>query len=162
VRTGLPGAVVVVDHFHIVLLANTMLSQVRRRTTAELRGRRGRATDLEWQARRKLLRNREDLSSEQFAKMWNTLLDEGKIGQTLLTAWIARESLRNLWALQYLGPDTPSAPLAPSFVPFLTGLLRYALLVSAGHGERLEADLVRDPGLLLTGPAWAIAVGLYL
>jgi decaprenyl-phosphate phosphoribosyltransferase len=64
--------------------------------------------------------------------------------------------------LQYLGPDTPSAPLAPSFVPFLTGLLRYALLVSAGHGERLEADLVRDPGLLLTGPAWAIAVGVGL
>jgi hypothetical protein len=78
---------------------------------------RGRATDLVWQARRNLLRNREDLSSEQFAKMWNTLLDEGKIGQTVLTAWIAREFLRNLWAVQYLGPDTPSAPLAPSFVP---------------------------------------------
>jgi hypothetical protein len=24
----------------------------------------------------------------------------------------------------------------------------------------LEADLVRDPGLLLTGPAWAVAVGV--
>ncbi|MER5914250.1 ISL3 family transposase [Streptomyces sp. NPDC001982] len=105
VRTGLPGAVVVVDHFHVVQLANKMLSQVRRRTTAELRGRRGRATDPEWKTRRKLLRNREDLSAEQFAKMWNPLLGEGKIGQTLLTAWIAKESLRNLLALARTGAD---------------------------------------------------------
>ncbi|MFF3876601.1 ISL3 family transposase [Streptomyces sp. NPDC001978] len=47
IRTGLPDAIVVVDHFHIVQLANKMLSTVRRRTTAELRGRRGRATDPE-------------------------------------------------------------------------------------------------------------------
>jgi transposase len=99
VRTGLPDAIVVVDHFHVVQLANKMLSQVRRRTTAELRGRRGRASDPEWKARRRLLRNREDLSDEQFARMWNPLLGEGKIGQTLLTAWIAKESLRNLLAL---------------------------------------------------------------
>ncbi|MFI6118988.1 transposase [Streptomyces sp. NPDC051064] len=37
IRTGLPNAVVV-DHFHIVQLANKMLSLVRRRTTAEIRG----------------------------------------------------------------------------------------------------------------------------
>ncbi|MET8682010.1 transposase [Streptomyces sp. NPDC004647] len=78
--TGLPHATVVVDHFHVVQLANTMLSLVRRRTTAEIRGRRGRASDPEWKARRRLLRNREDLTDEQFAKMWNPLLDEGKIG----------------------------------------------------------------------------------
>ncbi|MEJ8632388.1 ISL3 family transposase [Streptomyces sp. MS2.AVA.5] len=99
IRTGLPDAIVVVDHFHVVQLANKMLSLVRRRTTAEIRGRRGRATDPEWKARRRLLRNREDLTDEQFAKMWNPLLDEGKVGQTLLTAWIAKESLRNLLAL---------------------------------------------------------------
>jgi len=42
--TGLADAVV--DHVHIVRFANKMLSLVRRRTTAEFRGRRG-ATDLE-------------------------------------------------------------------------------------------------------------------
>ncbi|MEU5002652.1 transposase [Streptomyces sp. NPDC021622] len=47
IRTGLPDAIVVVDHFPAVQLANTMLSLVRRRTTAELRGRRGRAADPE-------------------------------------------------------------------------------------------------------------------
>ncbi|MFI1569177.1 ISL3 family transposase [Streptomyces sp. NPDC020490] len=44
VRTSLRHATVVVDHFHVVQLANKMLSTVRRRTTAEIRGRRGRAT----------------------------------------------------------------------------------------------------------------------
>ncbi|MEW2051943.1 transposase [Streptomyces sp. NPDC005476] len=58
VRIGLPHATVVVDHFHVVQLANKMLSVVRRRTTATLRGRRGRTTDPEWKARRRLLRNR--------------------------------------------------------------------------------------------------------
>ncbi|WP_369333481.1 transposase [Streptomyces cahuitamycinicus] len=42
-RTGLPHATVVVDHFHVVQLANRMLSLVRRRTTAE------------WKARRRLV-----------------------------------------------------------------------------------------------------------
>ncbi|MGW7244479.1 transposase [Streptomyces sp. NPDC054804] len=53
-----------VDHFHVVRLANKRLSLVRRRTTAELRGRRGRAPDPEWKARRRLLRTREDLTDE--------------------------------------------------------------------------------------------------
>ena len=82
-----------------------MLSMVRRRTTAEMRGRRGRASDPEWKASRRLLRNREDLTDEQFATMWNTLLAEGTIGQTLLTAWIAKENLRNLLALARTGAD---------------------------------------------------------
>lgn len=64
VRTGLPHANVAVDHFHVVQLANKMLSMVRRRTTTEIRGRRGRATDPEWKARRRLLRNREDLTDD--------------------------------------------------------------------------------------------------
>lgn len=69
IRTGLHDATVVVDHFHVVQLANKMLYTVQRRTTAEICGRRGRAGDPEWKARRRLLRNREDLTDEQFAKM---------------------------------------------------------------------------------------------
>jgi hypothetical protein len=37
----------VVDHVHVVRFANKMMSLVRRRTTAEFRGRLGRVTDLE-------------------------------------------------------------------------------------------------------------------
>lgn len=47
IRIGVPHATIVVDHFHVVQLANKMLSMVRRRTTAETRGRRGRASDPE-------------------------------------------------------------------------------------------------------------------
>lgn len=59
---------------------------VRRCTTAESRGRRGWATDPGWKTRNRLLRNREDLTDEQFERMWNPLLDKGLIGQRLLTA----------------------------------------------------------------------------
>lgn len=47
--------------------------------------------------------NREDLTDEQFATMRNPLLAEGKIGRILLTAWIAKESLRNLLACARTG-----------------------------------------------------------
>ncbi|MFJ8719557.1 transposase [Streptomyces violaceus] len=40
-----------------------------------------------------------------FATMWNALLGEGPIGQTLLTAWIAKENLRNLLALARTSAD---------------------------------------------------------
>ena len=80
VRAGLPHTTVVVDHFHVVQLANKILNIVHRRTTATLRGRRGRATDPEWKARRRLLRNREDLTDQQFTRMWNALMDAGAIG----------------------------------------------------------------------------------
>ncbi|SQD93354.1 hypothetical protein FMEAI12_1040001 [Parafrankia sp. Ea1.12] len=54
VRTGLPHATVVVDHFHVVQLANKTLNLVRRRLTRSVRGRRGRTT--EWKARPRLPR----------------------------------------------------------------------------------------------------------
>lgn len=37
--------------------------------------------------------------------MWNPLLAEGKVGQTLLTAWIAKECPRNPLALARTSPD---------------------------------------------------------
>nr|WP_269801022.1 transposase [Streptomyces jeddahensis] len=79
IRTGLPHTRVAVGHFHVVQLANKMLWAARRRTTAEVGGRRGRATDPKRSARRRLLRSREDLTDEQFATMWNAL-GEGQSG----------------------------------------------------------------------------------
>ncbi|MEU4293459.1 hypothetical protein AB0E63_35000 [Kribbella sp. NPDC026596] len=54
--------------------------------------------------------------------------------------------------------------LAISFVPFLTGLLRYGLLASTGHGEVPERELFQDPVLLVAGLSWAalVGAGLYL
>jgi transposase len=99
VREHLPHATLVVDHFHVVQLANQMVSAVRRRVTATLRGRRVRKDDPEYGLRRRLLRNREDLTVEKFTDMWNRLLDLGHAGEEILAAWIAKEELRTLLAL---------------------------------------------------------------
>ncbi|WP_435875923.1 transposase [Saccharopolyspora shandongensis] len=48
VTEHLPDATLVVDHFHIVQLATQMVSAVRRRVTATLRGRRVRKDDPEY------------------------------------------------------------------------------------------------------------------
>ena len=48
IRQSLPHATVVVDHFHLVALANKTVTEVRQRITREHRGRRGRKTDPEW------------------------------------------------------------------------------------------------------------------
>jgi transposase len=104
VRRILPHAQIVVDHFHLAHLANATVAEVRRRVTATTRGRRGRAGDGEYDIRRLLGRNREDLSPRAFAKLWNTLIDLGTPGVTILTAWIAKEELRALLALARTGP----------------------------------------------------------
>jgi hypothetical protein len=99
VRRYLPKATIVVDHFHVVQLANDTVAEVRRRTATLLRGRRGRKSDPEYQVRNLLRRNREDLSGKAFAKLWNTLVDLGEPGLTILRTWIAKEQLRRLLAL---------------------------------------------------------------
>ena len=91
----LPNAVLVVDHFHLVKLANDALTAVRRRVTFDAHGRRGRKQDPEWANRRRLLTARERLSPRAFAAMWNTLVDNDPSAQ-ILAAYIAKEELRQL------------------------------------------------------------------
>ena len=94
----LPNAVLVVDHFHLVKLANEALTKVRRRVIWEQQGRRGRKIDPAWANRRRLLTAKERLSPKASAAMWNSLIDSDPSAQ-ILTAWIAKEELRNLLAL---------------------------------------------------------------
>jgi transposase len=100
----LPNVTLVVDHFHLVKLANDALTKVRRRITWDLRERRGRKIDPEWANRRRLLRARERLSQKSFAKMWNAIVSEDDTGQ-ILSAWIAKEELRTLLSTVRLGGD---------------------------------------------------------
>lgn len=51
------------------------------------------------------------------AKMWNPLLDQEKIGQRLLTAWIAKESLRTLLALARTGSCRAGSRRCPAPAP---------------------------------------------
>jgi transposase len=78
VRKHAPHASLVVDHFHVVQLANQAVSAVRCRATATMRGRRVRKDDPEYGIRRRLLRNREDLTREKFTDMWNRVIDLGR------------------------------------------------------------------------------------
>jgi transposase len=105
VRRYLPDATLAVDHFHVVKLAGDVVDEVRRRTTTVLRGRRGRRSDPEWKVRNLLRRNREALSPKAFAKLWNTLVDLGDPGVTILKAWIAKDLLRRVLALAGTGAD---------------------------------------------------------
>jgi transposase len=97
VRKALPQATIVVDHFHLVRLANDTLTAVRRRVTWDNRDRRGRKVDPEWANRRRLLTARERLSPPRFATMWNACIDADPTGQ-ILGAWIAKEEFRALLA----------------------------------------------------------------
>ncbi|WP_205661191.1 transposase [Amycolatopsis vastitatis] len=48
IRAALPRARLVVDHFHLVQLANQALTEIRRRVTVQVRGRHGRKGNREW------------------------------------------------------------------------------------------------------------------
>ena len=97
VRAALPDVAIAVDHFHLVMLANTAVTAVRQRVTRDLLGRRGRQVDPAWANRRLLLRGRERLSERALARMWNGCVDHDPSGQ-ILSAWIAKEELRALCA----------------------------------------------------------------
>jgi len=98
VERALPHAVIVVDHFHLVRLANQAVTRVRQRVTRQVLGRRGTTRDPAWANRRRLLRARERLTSEQFHRMWTEILTQEATGE-LLATWIAKEELRYLLAL---------------------------------------------------------------
>jgi transposase len=105
VRDGLPYAVLVADRFHVVHLANGMLTAVRQRVVHEAEGRRGRKIDPAWQVRRRLLTAHERLRPETFTKMWNVLVDTGDAGIEILGAYVVKEDLRALLALSGTNPD---------------------------------------------------------
>jgi transposase len=56
IRRALPQARIVLDHFHLVMLGNKMLTDVRQRVQHEQQGRRGMKIDPAWAHRRLLLR----------------------------------------------------------------------------------------------------------
>jgi transposase len=82
-----------------------MVSSVRRRVTTTLRGRRIRKDDPEYGVRRRLLRNREDLTDEKFTDMWNRLIDLGPAGNK---SWQPGSRRKKLRALLALARTTPS------------------------------------------------------
>ncbi len=100
VLDGLGDATLVVDRFHIAMLANKALSDVRRRRITEQSGHRGRSTDPGWRARHDLLRRRENLTDNGIgrlaAAMGADVDHDGTLGE-LAFAWAAKEYLSDLY-----------------------------------------------------------------
>jgi transposase len=94
-REQLPHAAVSVDPFHLVKLANDMVTQVRQRVVRDRKGRRGRAVDPAWTNRRLLLRAGDTLSPRALARLKATLRADDPTDE-IGAAWGVKEQLRRL------------------------------------------------------------------
>jgi transposase len=88
---------VVVDHFHAIKLANTVVDQVRRRTQQTTLGHRGRKRDPLYRIRKLLLTAAEQLTSRGRARL-RAGLTAGDPGGEVVAAWQGKELLRAVYA----------------------------------------------------------------
>jgi transposase len=88
---------VVVDHFHAVRLANTVVDQVRRRTQQATLGHRGRKPDPLYRIRKLLLTAAEQLTGRGWARLRAGLAAGDPTGQ-VAAAWQGKELLRAVYA----------------------------------------------------------------
>jgi transposase len=96
-REHLPHAALSVDPFHLVKLANDVVTEVRQRVTREHKGRRGRGVDPVWTNRRLLLRAGDTLSPRALARLKATLRADDPTDE-IGAAWGIKEQLRRLLA----------------------------------------------------------------
>jgi transposase len=95
IRAALPDVRIAVDKWHLVALANTMVTEVRQRVTRTLLGRRGTIADPIWVNRRLLLTGGEHLSSKQWNRLWQSF-DTCDPTKEIQAAWAVKERLRLL------------------------------------------------------------------
>jgi transposase len=88
---------VVVDHFHAVRLANTVVDQVRRRTQQATLGHRGRKPDPLYRIRKLLLTAHEQLTGRGRARLRAGLALGDPTGE-VVAAWQGKELLRGVYA----------------------------------------------------------------
>jgi len=97
IRRVLPRATIVVDHWHLVRLANQMVTDVRQRVAREQLGRRGRTARPAWAHRTLLLRAGDRLSKRALAKLMTVLAADDPTNE-IGAAWGCKEHLRQLLA----------------------------------------------------------------
>jgi transposase len=90
-------ATVVVDHFHAIRLANTVVDQVRRRTQQATLGHRGRKRDPLYRIRKLLLTAAEQLTQPGRARLRAGLAAGDPTGE-VTAAWQGKELLRAVYA----------------------------------------------------------------
>jgi transposase len=92
-----PDAKLVVDHFHVIRLANQALDEVRRRVQQATLGHRGRKGDPLYRIRRRLLVGHDKLSADGFERVM-AWLDHGDPDGEVAIAYLAKELLREVYA----------------------------------------------------------------
>jgi transposase len=90
-------ATVVVDHFHAIKLANTVVDQVRRRTQQATLGHRGRKPDPLYRIRKLLLTAHEQLTQRGRVRLRAGLALGDPTGE-VVAAWQGKELLRGVYA----------------------------------------------------------------
>ena len=95
IRRLLPHAVIVVDHWHLVRLANQAVTEVRQRVAREQYGRRGRKADPAWAHRRLLLAAGDRLGQHGLARLRQVLAVDDPTNE-IGAAWAVKERLRML------------------------------------------------------------------
>jgi transposase len=95
ITTQLPNAAISVDPFHLVQLANLMVTRVRQRLIREREHRRGRKIDPAWANRRLLLRGYDTLSVRAKAGLDAVFASDDPTDE-LSAAWGVKEQLRRL------------------------------------------------------------------
>jgi transposase len=95
IRAALPDALIAVDGWHLVALANQMVTEVRQRVTRDQLGRRGTARDPVWVNRRLLLTGADHLSPKQWNRLSRMLAAHDPTHQ-IGAAWGVKERLRML------------------------------------------------------------------
>jgi transposase len=95
--TPLGHAIVVVDHFHAIRLANAVVDQVRRRTQQATLGHRGRKRDPLYRIRKLLLTAAEQLTQRGWARLRAGLAAGDPTGE-VAAAWQGKELLRAVYA----------------------------------------------------------------
>jgi transposase len=91
----LPNAKISVDPFHLVQLANLMLTRVRQRLVREHQQRRGRKIDPAWAHRRLLLRGYDTLSQKGRDRLQQVFASDDSTDERS-AAWGVKEQLRRL------------------------------------------------------------------
>jgi len=97
IRRALPNARIVLDHFHLVMLGNQMVTDVRQRALREQQGRRGMKVDPAWAHRRLLLRGGDQLGPKALSRLKTVFATDDPTNE-ISAAWACKELLRQLLA----------------------------------------------------------------
>jgi hypothetical protein len=146
IRRALPGARIVVDHFHLVVLANQAVTDVRQHVSRDRHGRRGRKADPAWAHRQRLLCASDRLGDRARARLDALFATDDPTGE-IAAAWQCKEHLRRLLAAYGPALNRPSrCRQEVSAVPRRRLGTKSPPTTMAGRREGLVQG-IRSPGL---------------